>query len=110
MIGGTWRIAALQSKSIGQDEHGGDVPIWSDTAATIWVKVKPLRGRELIAAHAAYGESVVKFGFSNIAGLTITSGMRIVYNGKYYDIIEVLDINEKHLEIEVLARTGASKG
>jgi SPP1 family predicted phage head-tail adaptor len=40
----------------------------------------------------------------------IKAGMRIVYNSSYYDISSVIDPEEQHRELHIMATTGLSDG
>ena len=101
------RQITIQSPSQTIDAYGGPVFSWSDVA-TVWAKVHPLRGRELIAAQAAQNETTVKFYIRYRPG--ITSAKRVLYDGKIYDIIAVIDVNEAHVDIEITAKTGVTTG
>lgn len=97
----------IQQKAPALDEYGGTVYEWSDYA-TVWAKKRPLRGRELMAAQAAQSETTVMFYTRYLSG--INSTMRIVHDGEYYDIASVIDVDERHRELEISAKTGMSEG
>jgi len=105
------RIIMIQSEvATGEtDAHGGEVKAWTDfTPGGVWAYVRPLRSRELIAAQAAQSLTEVIFNISYVAG--ITADMRIVYNGKNYDITDPIDVDEARRELDIMAKTGLSEG
>ena len=101
------KIITFQSKSASTGDYGGQAFTWADFA-TVWAHVQPLKGRELIAAKAAQSETDVRVYIRYLAGLN--TSMRIVYNGKNYDITGIVDIDEKNVEMEISAKTGLSEG
>lgn len=97
----------FQSKAESLDSWGGTIWTWSNVA-TVWAKKRPLRGRELIAAQAAQSESTDMFYARYMSGLD--TSMRIVFGGKYYDIISIVNVNEENVELEITTKTGVSEG
>ena len=102
-------IIIIQAKTpaTATDAYGGTTYTWA-TFATVWAAIMPLRGRDLVAAQAAQNETTVRFNIRWITGLT--ESMRIIYNGKNYDITALIDIDEKHVEYDIMAKTGLSEG
>lgn len=90
------------------DGYGGSVKVWGDFAANVRAKKRPLRGRELVAAQAVQSETEVMFYTRYFPG--VNTSMRIVCNGIYYDITAVVDVDERHRELEISAKTGLSEG
>jgi SPP1 family predicted phage head-tail adaptor len=101
------KIITIQSKTQTTDEYGGPVTTWA-TYKQVWAAIWPLRGRELIAAQAAQSETAVRFRIRYLAGLT--SAMRISCDGKIYDITGIVDFEEKHVEMDIMTKTGVSEG
>jgi len=101
------KIITIQSKTMSTEDYGGQAPAWADFVKA-WAAIWPLKGRELFAAQAAQSETTVRFNIRWIAG--ITESMRIVYNGKNYDITALIDIGERHVEYDIMAKTGLSEG
>jgi SPP1 family predicted phage head-tail adaptor len=101
------KIITIQSRASTTDAFGGTIYTWS-TFATVWAKVSPLKGREMIAAQAAQSEVTTRIKTRWISG--VTTGMRIVYDGQNFDIISAIDPNEAHEELQIMAKTGTSEG
>lgn len=100
-------IVALQSKAMSTDDYGGQVETWS-TFATVWAEVQPLRGRELLAAQAAQGETTVRFVLRYLA--TVDQADRIVWDGKIYNVRDVIDVGGMRRELHIMAATGLNEG
>jgi SPP1 family predicted phage head-tail adaptor len=73
-----------------------------ETVYVLWASVQPLKGRELIAAQATHSEVTTSFYTRYVAG--IVPSMRIVYGGNVFDIFSVIDINEAHRELQIMAK------
>lgn len=101
------RKVVVQQKTATTDTYGGPSYSWA-TYATLWAGVYPARGREIIAAMAERGEMLTKFVCRYVAG--ITEDMRLSFDGKYYNIVSVIDVNDRHKELQIMATTGTSEG
>jgi len=101
MAGKLNKPIVIQSKTTTTDSYGGPVTSWTTFAST-WAEVKPMRGRELIAAQAAHSEVTTRFYTRYVAG--IVPSMRIVYGGNVFNIFSVIDTNEAHRELQIMAK------
>lgn len=97
----------IQSRTQTVDGFGGQVNAWTDYRDAK-AAVETLSGRELVAAQAAHAESSVRFKTRFFDGLVTT--MRIVYSGKYHDIISIVDPEERHRELIIITKQGMSEG
>ena len=72
-------------------------------AFTCWCKAEPLSGREFWQAAAVNRENEVRFTirYRN----DVNPAMRILLEGKLYDITSVLDTDNRHSTLEILARS-----
>jgi SPP1 family predicted phage head-tail adaptor len=100
-------LVIVQQKTPATDQDGGQIFTWSEFAKA-WARIRMLRGRDFIAASAAHNEMIGVFNIAYRAG--VTQDMRISYDGKYYDITAVVDVNEQRRELDIMVRTGASEG
>lgn len=105
--GGRNKIIEIQQPSVVLDGWGGSINSWA-TFATVWARVQPIKGRELIASMAAQSEITTIFSTQYIAD--VNQDMRIVYGGKYYNITAVIDVEEAHRELQIMASTGLNEG
>jgi len=70
--------------------------------ATVWAAVSNLHGKEYFAAKAVQAESTVKFTIRYRSG--ITTNMKIRFQDRLFNIIDIDDIKyrKKYLEIKAL--------
>ena len=73
------------------------------TVFTCWCKVEPLSGREFWQAAAVNRENEVRFTTRYRNDVLPT--MRILLEGKLYDITSVLDVDSRNSRLEILARS-----
>lgn len=98
----------IQVSAETKDADGLALDSWQDHA-TVWAAVEPLRGREYFAAAAVNAESTVRFRIRYRRG--ITSKMRLVYDGRIFNIKSPpIDLEERHVELHLMCveEVGAS--
>jgi SPP1 family predicted phage head-tail adaptor len=91
----------VQKRSITRDEEGDINETWSDVVTT-WASIKPIQGREYFSALAVNAEKNIRFVIRYRLG--ITQEMRILYNGQIFDIQSIVDIEERHRELEIVCK------
>jgi SPP1 family predicted phage head-tail adaptor len=90
----------IQSKGVvTRDDYGGEVIAWVDFA-TPWADVQPLQLRELMAAKVAGSDISLQITMRYLTG--VTSDMRVLWNGIGYPIISVVDVESRHVALELL--------
>jgi SPP1 family predicted phage head-tail adaptor len=102
----------FQSRSATPDEYGGQADTWSDSIPNVAAGIETLKGRELIAAQAINNESTSLITTRYFASFnTITStAMRIVFNGRIFNILDATNVNERNRELQFLCSEGLSQG
>lgn len=98
-IGKRNRRITFQKLTTIIDEEGYQKEDWQDLI-TVWAYIKNLHGDEFFKAQAINSKDSVKINMRYIKGLD--TSMRVIYNGKPYNILYVDDIEENHIEIELL--------
>ena len=88
-------------------EHGISKERW-ETAFTCWCGVEPLSGREFWEAAAINRENEVRLTIRYRKD--VSAEMRIRLDGTVYDITSILDKNNRHEALEILARTVTPDG
>lgn len=88
-------------------EHGISKERW-ETAFICWCGVEPLSGREFWEAAAINRENEVRFTIRYRKD--VSAEMRIRLDGTVYDITSILDKNNRHEALEILARTVTPDG
>ncbi|WP_278309050.1 phage head closure protein [Peptoclostridium litorale] len=74
---------------------------WQDHKK-VWAGIKTLKGREYYEAAATQNENQVKFITRYHAG--ITADMRIKMGERVFEIQSVVDVDEKHKELNIMAK------
>lgn len=97
----------FQSKSQVKDEFGQYKESWSDLF-TVWGSVDPISGRELLASKQVIGETTHRIRTRYRDG--ITYAVRVIFNGRIFDITSVINQAEKNASIEILAKEGYTNG
>lgn len=98
-IGKRNRRITIQMFTTIIDDEGYQVEAWKDIA-TVWAYIKNLHGNEFFQAQAINSKASSKINIRYKKGLD--TSMRVIYNEKPYNILYVDDIEEKHIEIELL--------
>jgi SPP1 family predicted phage head-tail adaptor len=72
----------------------------SNTVATAWASVKPLSGRDLYTAQQKVSEvtHMVRMRFRH----GITANMNVNFNGRFFEIQDVVDVDYRHKVLEML--------
>lgn len=89
-----------------RDALGQRSGTWSNFAADVWSRVRPVRGRELVAAGTVLPEGAVVFGMNYLAG--VLPSMRVLWNGVPHAIVAPpvdVDGTGHTLELYCLAST-----
>ena len=88
-------------------EHGISKERWV-TAFICWCGAEPLSGREFWEAAAINRENEVRFTIRYRKD--VSAEMRIRLDSTVYDITSILDKNNRHEALEILARTVTPDG
>ena len=91
----------LQRREQGEDEAGQPFDDWVPVFDA-WAAVKPLRGREIIAADAVSAITDVRVILRYRPG--ITSAMRVQHGTDTYSIESVANVNSANREVELLCK------
>lgn len=90
----------LQTPTVSTDSELNVSNSWG-TFKTVWAAVEPLMGREYLLANSTVPNVSTRFRIRYVAG--ITTAMRISYGSKFYNITTVIDVNEEHRELILMA-------
>ena len=86
----------LQAKQVSQDPNTGEMVTTWVTIAQPWAEIVPMSGSEFMAAAAEQsevrGRIVIRYRDD------VGASMRVVYRGKYYNILAVLPDAESGVE------------
>jgi SPP1 family predicted phage head-tail adaptor len=89
----------IQYRSVTRDAFGGEIITWLDYA-TEYADVRPLQLREQIAAKTAGSEITMQIFIRYRAG--VMSDMRVLWKTLGYPILSVIDIDSRHVMLELI--------
>lgn len=89
----------IQRKQVTRDAYNAEMVAWVDEA-TVWMQVQPLSGREYVAMRAAQSDVSTRFRCRYRPG--ITTAHRLVWMGRPFNIIEVIDTDADRAVLEML--------
>jgi SPP1 family predicted phage head-tail adaptor len=76
----------------------------SQAYAVVRASIRTLRGRELLAAQSTYAEADAEIRIRYLDG--VSERMRVKHGDTYYDILNVDDVERRHIEMILTCRTG----
>ena len=91
----------LQAPAKTYDGEGQEVITWT-TVGTVWAEIVPLTGKEYFAAKAVNSELTHEAHIRYRRNVQTT--WRILYGQRALEIISVADVEEKHIELELLCK------
>jgi len=100
------RITIQENQPV-KDAEGIVQDNWVDIA-TVWAAIKPLSGRELLAAQAVQSETTGTIEIRYRAG--ITPSQRAVFGSRIFEILAVLNIEERNRELRLLTKEVVAGG
>lgn len=91
---------ALQTKTFTKSE-GIPLESWT-TAATVWAAVADISGKEYVQAAAVQSEVTTRIKIRYRTG--ITPSMRVLYGSRTFNILSVIDKDERHRVMELMCK------
>ena len=95
------RRIAIQSLTVTRDAAGGFAESFA-TAATRWGRIEPMTGSEFDGSNRVQGEVTHKITLRHYDGLT--SKHRLQYDGRNFNVVEVLNPGEANTATVLLAK------
>ncbi len=90
-----------------RDEYGAQGDNWTDIR-TCWASIEPLTGKEYFASQQMQAEVTTRIRI-RYPGFQVWPGMRVKYRDpilavdRFYDLESVIDQNEMHVELWLMA-------
>jgi len=81
--------------------YGTVTKTWA-TYATTWGSIEPLKGKEFFESAKENAELTHRIRIRYTAG--ITTKMRVIWNSKVFEIMAVIDKDEKDTEYELMCK------
>jgi len=95
------RVTIQSNDDSTQDALGQPQDSWS-TDSTSWASISPLNGRELEYAKATHADTTHKITIRYVAA--ITPEKRIQHNGRTFNILSVIDVDEMNEKLILMAK------
>lgn len=94
----------IQSVTQTADGAGGYTESWA-TVATVWASIEPANGREkwMAMQTETYMTHVIMCRYQS----SITTAKRILFGARKFDIVEVLNIEERNAALKITAIEGS---
>jgi SPP1 family predicted phage head-tail adaptor len=102
----------IERRSDQTDSVGGLTTTWSKVA-TVWARIRPQSGRELMAAGAltpVLTHQVEIRYRPEFADPRTAATFRIVYGTRIFSVVSVINVSQRNDTIEMLATEGESNG
>ena len=91
----------IQELSIARNDYGEDIESWVNVSI-VWASIEPLRGREYWQAKQVVGEITGRITIRYLEG--VDEKMRIIYGEKTYNILSVINPEEKNRILQLLVK------
>lgn len=100
-------FVTIEMFSWAQNSLGEAIETWT-TYAQLWANVEPLTGREIFSAGQIAAE-IIAHAFCRF-DIGITAKMRLVHEGKRYNIRSVINVGGRNQTLELLLEQGINDG
>lgn len=97
----------LQEYIATRDSFGAEVEAWVDIG-TVWASIEPLSGREFFAAQQVNAEVSTKITLRYRTG--IKPEMRVLFAGRVFEIVSVINLEEKNIQLVLMCEEVLSSG
>ncbi|MEO6147020.1 MAG: phage head closure protein [Sulfuriferula sp.] len=112
-VGDFRRLVTLQSRSTSLDTFGSQVNTWNDLAQ-LWADMSPLQGNALLAAQAVHTEVTsqitVRYNSILFTDPKAVAAMRLSYAGRLFDILAMINVDERNHIVVLYCKEGMSDG
>lgn len=101
------RLVTIQRRNATQDTFGQSIPDWTDVLVC-WASIEALSGRELVTAQAINAATTHEVVLRYAQG--ISAAMRILYGTRAFEILSVLNIDERNRQLTLAVSEGLTRG
>jgi SPP1 family predicted phage head-tail adaptor len=96
------KLITIKSPTETRTSEGGNTQVWDITVCTIYVKMSTTGQREIVRYGAVATEG--SFVFEGWWQTGITTKMRAYYEGRTFEILSAIDVDERHEQIALVTR------
>ena len=100
-IGEMNKRVTLQGRVVTQSSSGAVTETWSDLD-TVWAKIQPLKGREFWQAQQTSSELDVRVTIRYRKNISTVE--RVKYGNRYFNIVAVIDADERHRFLSLMCK------
>lgn len=97
----------IQEYTETRDSFGAEIKNWTDKAF-VYASVTPVSGREYYAASQVHSEVTAKVLIRYLPG--IESTMRVLFDGRVFEILSVINTEEKNTELVLMCKETSGNG
>lgn len=101
-IGEMRKRITIQRIATAPATSSGETPDTPGTFTRAWARIRPLSGTESWVAKELQQIATHQINMRYQRG--VTASMRAVYQGRVFNFIEVLDLEEMHEELQIIAK------
>ena len=84
-------IQESTSASLKSTATGEPLAVWTTFTSNVWCSAEPLSGSEFFSEDQRYTRNTFRFNIRHSSAFPVNQGMRIVFDGLNYNIIEVIN-------------------
>lgn len=95
------RITMQEHKEIGRDQYNNPKSEWVDICR-VWASIEPISGREYWASAQTQSEVTHRIRIRYRRGIKPT--MRIIYQGRIFEIETIIDYQERHEYLQLMCK------
>jgi SPP1 family predicted phage head-tail adaptor len=91
----------IEQAAENQEPDGSVIEMWS-IYATAQASIEPVSGREYFVAQSTQADLNHRISLRYVPG--ITPKMRVNYGSRIFDILSVINVNERNRELQLMCR------
>ena len=102
------QVVTIEQRGSGETGYGENAVSWTAYASNVRASVEPMSGREALVSAANQGTHVTRIVMRYLAG--VTPQMRVVYDGRNYNIQSVANVGTRDRMLELICVVGGDDG
>ena len=106
-IGKLRHMITIQEYTATRDSFGAEVEGWSDKVS-VFASVTPMSGKEYFTSQQLNAEVTTKITIRYLAG--ITPKMRVMFGNRIFEILSVLNFEERKIELNLMCKESVPDG
>jgi SPP1 family predicted phage head-tail adaptor len=93
----------LKTSAYSQNEYGEPSETWT-SSTTLWARIEPLRGRELLLAQQVTPEASFRVTTRYDSSNTIDPAYRLYHGSRVLEVVSIQNPEEKNEFVELLCK------